>query len=107
MSVGQLEGGGGQCPPFSSLKLGDSVGRRKEKQNGEVGSSEAKWREVEGKQFPVADRCQFIIVDFGLKPSFQPSRQAEVNLSDVIFIRTHCMRRPEQSLWDPSAYDWL
>lgn len=78
---------------MSSLSLGDNVERRKEKPGREVGSSEATWREG-GKQLPVVDRFQFIIVDLGLKPSFQPSRQAEVNLSDVIFIRTHSMRWP-------------
>lgn len=48
--------------------------RREEKQDGEVGSMEAKWREMERKQLPVADRFQCIIVDLGLKPSFQPSK---------------------------------
>ena len=49
--------------------------RRKEKQDVcEVGSMETKWREMERKPFPVADRFQCIIVDLGLKPSFQPSR---------------------------------
>lgn len=84
------------CGPVSPLPffgLGNNTGRRKEKPQNEVHSSETRWREGE-KHFPVADRFQFITVDFGLKPSFQPSRQAEVNLSDVIFIRTHRMRRP-------------
>lgn len=85
--------GHGPVSALPFLQFGNHMRRRKEKPQDEVRSSETKWREGE-KHFPVADRFQFITVDFGLKPSFQPSRQAEVNLSDVIFIRTHHMRRP-------------
>ena len=62
-------------PTLPFLRLENNAGKRKEKQSREVGHPEEKWREGE-KQFPVADRFQFIIVDFGLKPSFQPSSQA-------------------------------
>lgn len=85
--------GRGPVSSFSSRRLGNDMSRRREKPPSEVDGSEARWREGE-KQFPVADGFRFIIVDFGLKPSLQPSRQAEVNLSDVIFIRTPRMRQP-------------
>lgn len=90
--AGQLDGGG---PVYSLLffRLENSVIRRKEKKSHKVSSYETKRREGD-KQFPVASTFQCISVDFGLKPSFQPSRQAEVNLSGVIFIRTHHMRWP-------------
>lgn len=97
--------GRGPVSPLPFLGLGNNTGRRKEKPQNEVRSSETRWREG-GKHFPVADRFQFITVDFGLKPSFQPSRQAEVNLSDVIFIRT-TVWGGQQSPRDPSACDWL
>lgn len=90
--AGQLDGGG----PVSTLlffRLENSVIKRKEKKSHKVSSYETKRREGD-KQFPVASTFQYISVDFGLKPSFQPSRQAEVNLSGVIFIRTHHMRWP-------------
>lgn len=80
-------------PALAFLRLKNNMGRRKEKQSGEEGSPETTQREGE-KQLPVAKRFQVIIADFGLKPSFQPCTRAEVNLSDVIFIRTHHMRRP-------------
>lgn len=83
----------GPVPALAFLRLENNMRRRKEKQSGEEGSSETTQREGE-KQLPVAKRFQVIIVDFGLKPSFQPCTQAEVNFSDVIFIRTHHMRWP-------------